>query len=263
VRGFATKGGFSLIFGPIYVLKGLYFLYAHRSLWKLAAAPVVIGALLLGGGQYLLYRFLAGRLAGWVSQGALYPVLYHAAFAALVMVMVACFLFLFSGMAVVVSGPFNEALSERTESEIRRGVIAPAPFLKLVKETARSFGHGVKLLCLYGGSLLAGCALFLVPVFGPLLFGFFSLALSSYMAAYQFMDHPMSRRGYTFREKTAFLRRRLVASLGFGIGVVFPASFPLINVLVIPAAAVGGTLLFLDLEAECSALSRGESLECG
>jgi CysZ protein len=224
-------------------------LVARRDLWKLAAAPVAISAFLLSGGQYLLYRVLVRRWEAWAPQDSHFQVLYYAAFVLLAAAMIVLFFFLFAGLAVAVAGPFNEAISARTEAAaLGRAPVDSTSFSGMIKETVRSVTHGLKILLLYGVLLLAGCLLFLVPAFGPLLFAGFSLLLSAYMAAYQFMDYPMARRGFTFNEKIVFLKSGLIPSLGFGLGVLLLCSVPLVNVLLLPGAVVGGTLLFLDLE---------------
>jgi CysZ protein len=73
------------------------------------------------------------------------------------------------------------------------------------------------------------------------------------MFAYEYLGYPMDRRGLSFHDKRRFLRTRLKSTLGFGVGNLVVASIPLVNILLIPAAVAGGTLLFLDLEPDSPA----------
>ena len=73
--------------------------------------------------------------------------------------------------------------------------------------------------------------------------------LTSYMFAYEYLGYPMDRRRFSFSQKKRFLRSHLSSVMGFGLGNLVVASIPVINLLFIPAAVVGGTLLFLDVDS--------------
>jgi CysZ protein len=158
------------------------------------------------------------------------------------------FFFVFTRVASTLASPFNDLLSQKTE-EIVRGTFHDTPFslVQLVKDSARSIGHSLKVLGIYLVLLVAALLLLLIPVVGAPLSTVAGALISSYMFAYEYLGYPMDRRRFIWKEKRAFLRSRLRSVIGFGLGNVVLASIPLLNLLFIPAAVVGGTLLFLDL----------------
>ena len=81
-----------------------------------------------------------------------------------------------------------------------------------------------------------------LQAFAPLLW----FALGAWMMGLQFVDYPMDNHQLSFRDvKDACASRRL-SSLGFGAVVAFVAGIPLLNLVVIPAAVVGATLLWCE-----------------
>jgi CysZ protein len=237
---------------PLYILKGADFVWQHRrEMGKYVAAPLAIGTLLVGCSYWVLYHYFF-RLVGsyaegeWYIQIAYYLVLIIASLFALVV-----FFFLFARIASALSAPFNDLISQRTE-QLVRGSFEESPFSLqlLMKDSARTIGHSFKILGIYVILLLAGLPLLIIPGLGALLFSVYSTLLSSYMLAYEYLGYPMDRRRYSFSDKGKFLRSRIVSVIGFGLGSLAAASIPVVNLFFIPAAAAGGTLLFLDLNPE-------------
>ncbi len=132
-----------------------------------------------------------------------------------------------------------------------RGTFHDTPFsvLQLLKDSARSIGHSLKVVAIYVAFMIGALLLLLIPGIGAILYTVAGCLLSSYMFAYEYLGYPMDRRRFTWKEKQNFLRSRFRSVIGFGLGNVVVATIPFLNLLFIPAAVVGGTLLFLDLGA--------------
>ncbi|MFZ5866014.1 MAG: EI24 domain-containing protein [Thermodesulfobacteriota bacterium] len=244
-----------MLSSPFYVLRGAFFLWAHRQLWKYAAAPLVITTLVMGVGYYVLYHVFSDLLSRFLGPGTewYWQVVYYVLLVvagALVLVM---FFFLFTVVATTIAEPFNELISEKTEQLIT-GRFADTPFsvLQLLKESGRGLVHALRILSFYVGALLVSLLFLLVPGIGAVLFWLVTIFLSAYMLSYQYLSYPMTRRKFTFRQKQALIRSKLFSTMGFGLGSLAVASVPIINVLLVPAAVTGGTLLFLDLQAKGS-----------
>ena len=62
-----------------------------------------------------------------------------------------------------------------------------------------------------------------------------------------YIDWPAARRDWSVGDRVAFVRRQLPAIAGFGCGVWVLLFIPLVNLLFMPAAVAGGTMLFVDL----------------
>jgi CysZ protein len=237
---------------PLYILKGAAFVWEHRRVMgKYAAAPVAIGTLLMGCAYWLLYHYFF-RFVGTYAQGEWYKqIAYYLLLVAVTVLAVVVFFFLFTRVASALAAPFNDVISQRTEELVHSGFEESSFSLRLLmKDSSRAIGHSFRILGLYVVMLLAGLPLLLLPGIGALLFTVYSALLSSYMFAYEYLGYPMDRRRYSFADKRRFLRSRLVSAIGFGLGSLAAASIPVVNMLFIPAAVAGGTLLFLDLNPD-------------
>jgi len=248
----------SLVPAPFYVLRGALFLWKHRPLWKYAAAPSAISAAVLGLSYVTLY-YLARRFLTPLTTEAWYlQALYYLLLVVLGLLFAVIFFFFFARVASALAAPFNEVISQKTE-ELVTGSFVETPFsiVQLAGDSTRAIVHSFRVLAIYVGLLIVALLLLLVPGIGPLLFSAAGALLSAYMFAYEYLGYCMDRRRFSFREKQAFLRSHFHAVMGFGLGSVAAATIPIVNLLFIPAAVVGGTLLFLEL----SSLDRPASLE--
>jgi len=238
-----------VIGSPFYVLRGALFVWKNRALWKFAAAPLMISAVVLTFGYVLIYYFLRDMVHGVMSDQWYWQIVYYVIAFIVGLFLLVLFFFLFTRIASALAAPFNEVISERTEQIVSgKASLIPFSFSALIKDSARGIGHAFKILAAYVALLIAALVLWLIPGAGPVLFSAATILISSYMFAYEYLGYPMDRRRYSFREKRRFLRTKLKSALGFGVGNLVVASIPLVNVLLIPAAVAGGTLLFLELE---------------
>jgi len=238
----------SLLSSLLYVLHGARFLWVQRSLWKYAAAPTAISTILVGGAYVLLYK-LSGNISRVVDTSTWYgEILYYAAVVLIAVIVTLVFVFLFTRIASALAAPFNELISQRTEQLVTgTGDEEPFSVIVLLKDSVRSLHHSLKLLGIYLALIVGGLPLLLLPGLGHLLYTVGGILLSAYMFSYEYLGYPMDRRRFSWEEKKGFLRSRLRAVIGFGLGSVAMASIPVVNLLFIPVAVVGATLLFLDL----------------
>lgn len=248
--------GSKFIPAPLYVLRGALFIWTNRMLWKYAAAPLLISVMVLGIAYAVAY-WLFFRLMSPISGGEWYwQILYYGLAVVVTALLLVTVFFLFAFVATTIAAPFNELISEKTEALVK-GLFQDTPFsvMALLRDSARSVGHSLAILAMYAGVLLLSLVLLLIPVLGHILFVAVGVLLSSYLFAFEFLGYPMDRRRYSFSEKRRFLRSRFRSTIGFGLGNVAVAAIPIVNILLLPAAAVGGTLLFLDLDPLDSTLA--------
>jgi CysZ protein len=236
---------------PLYVLKGALFLWSHRVLWKYAAAPLAISGVFLGVSYGILYHLFVRFVPLYSNLQWYLRIMYYLAVAAVGVLFVVLFFFLITRIASAVAAPFNDLISQKTE-ELVTGTFMDTPFsvVRLFKDSLRSVYHSLKILALYLALLLAALLLLLIPGIGSLLFTIAGTLLSAFMLAWEYLNYPLDRRRFSWKDKSSFFQSRLGYVMGFGLGSVVVATIPLVNLLFIPAAAVGGTLLFLDLEHE-------------
>jgi CysZ protein len=106
----------------------------------------------------------------------------------------------------------------------------------------RSAGHAAKNLAI----LIAAFPLNFIPLIGQAAW----LGLGWLLLAYDFTSFAMDRRRLSFREKWRLLLADWPSTLGFGAAVFGLMVVPLIGLVVLPTAAVAGTMLVLDIEGQ-------------
>jgi CysZ protein len=229
-------------------LRGWSFLWAHRGLLPLALAPFLINL-----GLFALFLWFGySRFGSWVrtflplEQGWWWVLVYY-----LLAVLVGGFLlavqvYLFAVVGGVIASPFLEALTRRVEALAAPGQPAAWSQAGWLSELARVAGQALKRLLLYLGVMLLLLTLNLLPVLGSLLYAVLALAATCGFLAGEFLDYALDRRGLSLRQKLAYLRGLGLRGLCFGAAVCLMGMVPLVNLLLLPLAAVGGTLIYLD-----------------
>lgn len=151
-------------------------------------------------------------------------------------------------VSVVISAPFHDALSEATER--LAGDHRPAAFslVAVARDAARGIGFELLkwalFLALMGPLWLLS---WLVPGLGQLIYLGVGGLLAAAFFSLDFTDWPASRRGWGVRRRFALLRQHPAAMLGFGASVSLLLFVPVLSALLVPAAVIGGTRLFLEL----------------
>ena len=249
--------------GVSYVLRGMRFVYVqHPALARYWVFPILItGASLaavfygagsyyddLGGAVWSLFPESWNEATGWVG-GLLRALRGLIEFIAGVLLTLLG-LVLVLVVSAVVAAPFNDALSEAVEHILTGETAPPFSLSRMVADVARTVRLELLKVMLYlvvvGPMFLAS---FVIPVVGQAvsLVGF---ALTAIYLGIDYVDWPAARRDWSVRDRLAFARRHLPAVAGFGTGVWLLLFIPLVNLLFMPAAVAGGTILFLSLPPE-------------
>lgn len=158
--------------------------------------------------------------------------------------------FAFLPLASLIAAPFNETIAETVE-QLATGR-EPPPFspARLLGDLGRAIVHElrklVRYLLLALGVLLAS----LLPAIGPVIGLVGGGYLAARFAAYDALDATLSRWGWPYARKTAFIRGRRAACLGLGAVVAGLLVVPFVNALAMPVGAAGGALLAVRLVPE-------------
>jgi CysZ protein len=68
------------------------------------------------------------------------------------------------------------------------------------------------------------------------------------MMSVEYVDYPIDNHKKSFKSLHQYLRAHCWISLTFGFSVALASMIPVINFFVMPAAVIGGTLLYLERE---------------
>ena len=158
-----------------------------------------------------------------------------------------------AALSSAIAAPFNDALSAAVESLHGGGQAPPFQLRVLLRDIVRSVLFEALKLAVYGAIML-GLFVFawLVPGVGALVQTVIGGVLTALYFAIDHVDWAASRHGLSVRQRLGFVARHLGPMLGFGAGVWLLLFVPLVNLLFMPAAVAGGTLLFLDLRREAA-----------
>lgn len=163
-------------------------------------------------------------------------------------------------IAPIVASPFNDFLAEATEPH----TTPPLPPIPSERLSARIIRLKLRLVGLdllkSLTSLILGLALLVLSAV-PLL-GLLSGMLFALLLTFQFTSYPQTRRGVPLRDGFLFLVKNLAPCLGFGLSFGALFVIPLLSILTLPLAVVGGTLLVArySLEPGKTYLSRNPLL---
>lgn len=151
----------------------------------------------------------------------------------------------------VIAAPFNDLLSEEVEHLATGREGPPFTLSVLLRDSVRTIGlEGIKL----GLYALVMVPLFIlanvVPGVGHFVYSVFGFLFTACYFAIDYIDWPASRRNRSTTYRFGMLTSHFLPMFGFGTGVWLFLFIPLVNLLFMPAAVAGGTLLFLDLEGE-------------
>jgi len=267
MRGLARGAG-AVVKSPIgfarglsYALRGMRFVYVqHPKLARYWVFPILITGLALaavfyGAGSY--YDDLGGAVwslfpeswndaAGWV--GGLVSALRWLIELIAGILITLLGLVLVLVLSSVVAAPFNDALSEAVEHILTGESAPPFSLSRMVADIVRTIRLELLKVLVYlavvGPMFLAS---FIIPGVGQVL-SLVGFALTAVYLGIDYVDWPAARRNWSVRDRVAFTRRQLPAVAGFGTGVWVLLFIPLVNLLFMPAAVAGGTMLFLALQ---------------
>jgi CysZ protein len=115
----------------------------------------------------------------------------------------------------------------------------------IVRTVRLELGKALLYMLVVGPMFLAS---FFIPGVGQAI-SLVGFALTAVYLGIDYVDWPAARRDWSVGDRVGFARRQLPAIAGFGTGVWVLLFIPLVNLLFMPAAVAGGTMLFIELEA--------------
>lgn len=229
---------------------GLGFVVGTPSAWGWAMIPVLVAALLFGGAGALAMwggSELSLRLVGDPSSGAWSAIGVWGVRVVLWAIGLVVAFVLAMSLAQPLSGFALDALARKQEvalgGHVRPDQPALAGALRSLRVTMTALALGLPIL-----AVLALITFFFPPaavVTVPLKF-----LVTGVLAAYDFLDYPLSLRGYGVSSRLAFMRRSFGAVLGFGVAIAALLLVPGAGLLLLPFGVAGATRLVVEAEPD-------------
>lgn len=232
--------------GPQYLFAG-FRMINRPGLRRFAILPILINLLVFAA----LVWYSSSRFSLWVA--ALVPSLpdwlsflsyfLWILFAGLVSLII---FFSFTTLTSLIASPFNAFLAEKVEI-VARGedpfppfswvdllAMAPRSIWRELRKLGYFLPRAIGLLIL---SFIPGVNLFAAPLW---------LVFNIWMMAVQFIDYPADNNKVNWPGMLHWLRQHRWVSLSFGGVTYLAVMVPLFNLIAMPAAVAGGTLLWVD-----------------
>lgn len=156
------------------------------------------------------------------------------------------FMFTFTLLSCLVAAPFNGLLAEKVETMLTNQAPQDTSIAVLIKDIPRVMLREVQKLVYFIPRALLLLLLFLIPginLIAPVLW----LLFSAWIMAIQYVDYPMDNHRVPFKKMKQILGKNRGKSLGFGGSVMLFMLIPGVNLLILPAAVVAATMMYVDL----------------
>ena len=141
----------------------------------------------------------------------------------------------------LLASPFNEKLCRKTLE------LFDFKFehqeLSLFKETHRVLIVEIKKIVFLGVLAIISFIINFIPLLAPL-----SFILSSFILAYYYLDYCLEVNKYSFKKRILFIIKNLFSIIIFGISLGIIMFIPFINLICLPIAVGGASVLFVKLK---------------
>lgn len=235
-------------------MQGFKFLSEHK-LWGMASAAIAVNVVLLLGLVGLASAFLVPLIQGWVAAVAASALFSWAA--GIISFLLWCLVgpvALVLGFLVLmlvgqtVASPFLDSLSEKVESLVLGTPVAPFTFGRMVQGSLIAVQDLIGGLLFIVGVNLPLFVVGLVPGVGPLVASVPSFCFSAWLLSQEFMGLSLARKFVTYGDRWRAVWSNKAVTLGLGTTTMMLLFVPGLNLVLLPVAAVGGTLLYCDLK---------------
>lgn len=229
--------------GMSYMLRGIRHLFT-RGLKRFVLLPLAINFIMFAGLFYLIYHYLLpyayhyiDKLPSWLS------FLSTVFFIIFILSFFLMFLSLFTVFFNLIAAPLNGLLAEKAQNIFFGSAIPSLPFHKIV---FRSIKRQVEFLSYFLPRFLAIGVLFFIPFLQPI-YPFLWFLFNAWILSIQYQDFAMDNNLISFKETRKKVASSKMCSLGLGFSINLVSFIPILNILTLPAAVIGGTMLYCDL----------------
>lgn len=232
--------------GFFYLIKGFKRLIDKR-LWHFIAAPLLLNICIFIGLYQLAIHFYL-EFQHWINH--LLPHWLHwldlFAWAVFFLAYLVVLIYGFTFITNLLGAPFYSFLSEKVEILQGQHHLPALSFGQMIfKLLPYALKQNLRLLFYYLPRAIGCLILCLVP-FVSLFATIIWFLFNSWSLNLTYLSYPLENHQFSWSEKKQFVAKRKGLSLGFGVAVTIATMIPLVNLLTMPAAVIGATLIWMD-----------------
>ncbi len=244
----SRRGGFvGDFFAGIWLLLRGFGMYARSPrLMLIGLVPALIAFVLLAGG-FLALVMWDSRIAVWLTPYAdgWASGLRETARAIVEIALLGAWLLLsvllFTAITLVIGQPFYEAISKSVDDKL--GGLPDEINVPFWRTLPRNIVESVRLVVVTASAAAVIFLVELIPVAGQIIGPLLGALLGGWAIVLELTGVPFERRGLRLRHRRQMLRARRSLALGFGVAAFVCFLIPGVDILIMPAAVAGATLL--------------------
>lgn len=152
----------------------------------------------------------------------------------------------FTLIANFIATPFNSVLSEKVEKLTGKEINSnKGDVSAVIKAIPRDLKRQLQFIGYYLLRALVCLILFFIPIV-QIAAGVIWFLFNAWMMTVQYTDYPMDNHDISFLKMRRMLTQKRSVNLGFGCAVMACSLIPIVNFIVMPAAVIGATYLWVD-----------------
>ena len=156
------------------------------------------------------------------------------------------FYFTFTTLSGFIAAPFNGLLAEKVEKMLTGENINDDGLADVIKDVPRMFAREWQKLRYSLPKIIALFLLSFIPLVGQTIVPVLTFLFTCWMMAIQYCDYPFDNHKVSFDVMKNALGNQRTQNLTFG-GLVTCCTFvPVINLLIMPVAVCGATLMWVE-----------------
>ena len=209
--------------------------------------PLLINIVLFVAGSWLLFDQLSAFVDSYTSGLSDWEWLAGLMFLIKIVIFTAAVTVVFIGVsmiALLIAAPFNAVLAQSVEQQLLGGFMNEnESSLSIMAQIPHLIMEEVHKLIYFIVRAIPLLILFVIPVINiaaPALW----LGFGAWMLAITYSAYPLENHEIPFKDQHAIVKQSRWATFGFGVAVLLVTMIPLVNLVVMPAAVAGATVLY-------------------
>lgn len=247
----ASKNPLSkFMYGFLCPFRSFGFVRQNPSLYKFIIIPFLINTITFSLVVYFGLDSIFGLVMSKIPQGDAWYwlILNYFMIAVATLVVVVLVFFSFAVVGSLIASPFNDLLSERTESMFTgKGSDDAFSFAAMLRDAQRTLVVESKKIGLFLVGMAALLFLHLIPVLGSALYPILSVGWTVFFLVTEYTGYVFTRRRYDFSKQRQTVFKYFALMFGFGMGLFCVLAIPFFQFMCIPLGVVGAVRLLHEV----------------
>ena len=218
----------------------------NKSILFFYIIPFLLNIIILSVLLYLAWTNIAPFLKSYLAGDAWYLKLLNALIAPILLVFLLFITVTVYGfLGNILCSPFLNTLSQKTQETISgKKNQDPFSFKGFFENFIRTFKNFFKMLLIIIIVSLFSMFLLFIPVVGAALYSVIGYITTSFLTGLQFIEYPLEREKYTFRQKLRIAWKFKYSVIGLGMSFLIVSKTIILGFLGINMGVMGGAIIF-------------------